>query len=143
MEDRDKLIDNLLFKVSEKRDKIGLVPHVSYKTNASYCPDIIKNTTRININVLDENSLMYLLSKIEGMISDIDSVRGLYSIEAEYVHHGYSLEMWRDDVLAKLQYLQIIRQRRELDILEKRLNELVSDEKKEMKELLQIIELLK
>ena len=144
MEEKDLIIDGLLKKVEEKRRDIEIIKHAVFKTNMSLTFELTKGSlsTVYNLHTLDENSLLLFLARIEHMMSSIADTRMKYSIENQYVHHGFSLVDWRDDILTKLKMAQSSRKLKELKVLETKLNNLMSQEKKEMLEILEIKKLL-
>ena len=144
MEDKDQVIDELLKKVAEKKSKIGSVNRFQIKTNATICFDPVKNSTNIfNLHTMDENSLMLMLNRLEIMESNMQRMCDTYGLEYEtFTLHGYKLEDWQEDVMNLLQTKRTQRKLKELKVIEDKLSSLMSQEKKEMIEILAIMKLL-
>jgi len=144
MKENDVIIDGLLKKVEEKRSQVEVIKNPKFKTNMSLCFDITKGIGKetYNIHMLDENSLLLFLSRIDLMFNSIVDTCLIYELENNFTLHGYELSDWRDDVLLKLRISQSNRKLKELKQIESKLNGLMSSDKKESIELSKLAKLL-
>lgn len=117
----DVKILELKKRIDEKKNEIGKIKRFSPITNCSLSLDNI----RYNLNVIDEESTIYLLIKIQMYILSAESL----NLENSFTIDGYSLMDWKSDLEDRL---SIIKQKKELDNLkamEKKLTNLLSNEK--------------
>lgn len=115
-------------KLSEKKTRFAP------ETNCVFELDSFK----YNINVLDANSLMNLMLKIN-----------LYNLSADNlkVQHptisGYATDLWIEDIKNKISVLELKKEEAELKQMESKLDKLLSDDKKTELEIDDIAALLK
>ena len=136
----DALVEQLLKKVEEKKAQIQKIKNPSFKTNLSLPVD--GTTTRINLNVASPELLFRILVDLETRIEKSDSVAKKYDVVFDNAWHGYTLEDWRDDVVLKIRQSQAQRQVNELREVEKKLNSLMSEDKRTNMELEKLSTLL-
>ena len=144
MKENDLIIEGLLKKVEEKRAEIEVIKSPQFKTNMSLCFDITKSVGReiFNIHMLDENNLLLLLGRTTLLQNSISNACLSYNLDDTFILHGYPLTDWRDDLLLKLRMVQSKRKLIELSIIEVKLNNLMSSDKKESIELVKLAKLL-
>ena len=144
METTDEIIEKLLAKVEEKKKNVVVISNPQYKTNMSLCFELTKGTmsTIYNLHVLDEMSLLFVLSKLEAMEASFEQTKSKHNLDIPFKLHGYDFSEWKDDIILKLSLLSSKRKLSELKETETRLNNLMSSEKKEYMELIKIARLI-
>jgi len=136
----DVLVGQLLKKVEEKKAQIKKIKNPSFKTNLSLPID--GTTTRINLNVEHPILLFRILVDLETRIEKSQGIAEKWDIVFDNSWHGYTLEDWRDDVVLKIKQSQAQRQVTELRTIEKKLEGLMSEDKRTNIELEKLSELL-
>ena len=136
----DVLVSQLLKKVEEKKAQIQRIKNPSFKTNLSLPVD--GTTTRINLNVASPELLFRILVDLETRIEKSQGVAEKYDLVFDNSWHGFTLEDWSDDVILKIRQNQSQRQVNELREVEKKLNSLMSEDKRTNIELEKLSELL-
>lgn len=131
----DEAVLGLLKKVSQKKEEIKKAQKKpQYKTNLTIGYDPNTTAGRIMIQtVTDAPKLMdiyaFLLSK-EEFLTEAANELGL-PLDTTYM--GYEIDDWKHDLKARAAQLSIEAKKRELDVLDKRVNSLVSpDQRREM-----------
>ena len=136
----DALVGQLLKKVEEKKAQIKKIKNPSFKTNLSLPID--GTNSRINLNVSTPELLFKILVDLETRIEKSDKVAEKYDLKFDNKWHGFDLEDWRDDVVLKIKQSQAQRQVAELRLIEKKLEGLMSEDKRTNLELEKLSELL-
>jgi hypothetical protein len=136
----DALVGQLLKKVEEKKAQIKKIKNPSFKTNLSLPVD--GTSTRINLNVASPELLFRILVDLETRIEKSSAVAGKYDLVFDNAWHGFTLEDWRTDVVLKIKQSQAQRQVTELRTIEKKLEGLMSEDKRTNIELEKLSELL-
>jgi len=139
---KDDLIQELLLKVEEKKKQIEKIRNPVFKTNLSFNFEMFGVTSRLNLNVASEETLFSLLTYLDMMIANKEVVNGKYGVTFGNNWYGFKLEEWRDDIVLKIRQKQSQTQVSELKSIEKKLNALVSEDKKKDIELENIKNLL-
>ena len=140
---KDELIDELLLKVEEKKAEIERIKNPVFITNLSLPADFLGISggplNRVNLNVASENTLVSILVWLENMIQNNSLVGEKYSINGISEWFGFKLEDWRDDVVLKIKQNQSNKQIRELKEIEGTLKTLMSDDKKKVIQLQELM----
>ena len=136
----DELVGKLLKKVEEKKVQIKKIKNPSFKTNLSLPMD--GTNSRINLNVASPELLFRILVDLETRIENSDGVATKYDLVFDNAWHGFTLEDWRDDVVLKIKQSQAQRQVAELRLIEKKLEGLMSEDKRTNMELENLSKLL-
>lgn len=139
---KDDLIQELLLKVEEKKKQIDKIKNPVFKTNLSLSSEMFGVVSRINLNVVSEETLFSLLTYLDMMIANREVLNGKYGVHFTKDWYGYKLEDWRDDIVLKIRQKQSQTQVSELKSIEAKLNALVSEDKKKDIELENIKNLL-
>lgn len=117
----DKTILALKKQIAEKKAALSKAQSFSPKTNCSLLMD---NGDRINLHVADVDTLTRCLIKLNALKMSADQL-GL-----TYLTCGFAVEDWMDDIQTKLLILNRNKEEARLKVLEARLTELLSPEKK-------------
>lgn len=118
----DSKILTLKQQILEKRNKLDNMKKFTPTTNCS----IEVDGTRHNINVLGKEQLLSLMVKLN---SYRISAKDLNALD-EYTISGYKVEEWISDIKSKLEILSRKEEERKLKVMEDRLIQLLSNEKK-------------
>lgn len=116
----DNLIMQLKEKVELKRKELNEFSTPTYKTRLV----IDMDGQKININVLDEDGLKFLLVKLNMYFMSMKDLNMNVQIS------GYDVIDWIDDINAKLSTFTYKKRKKELEDTEKQLDLLLSEEKK-------------
>jgi len=137
----DALVEQLLKKVEEKKAQIKKIKNPSFKTNLSLPID--GTAIRINLNAAAAPELLFkILVDLETRIEKSEGVAKKYDLVFDNAWYGYTLEDWRDDVVLKIKQSQAQCQVNELREVEKKLNSLMSEDKRTNMELENLSKLL-
>ena len=136
----DALVGQLLKKVEEKKAQIKKIKNPSFKTNLSLPLDGTNN--RINLNVASPELLFSILVELETRLDKSQVVAEKYDLVFDNSWRGFTIEDWRDDVVLKIKQSQAQRQVTELRTIEKKLEGLMSEDKRTNLELEKLSELL-
>lgn len=134
----DEIIEGLFKKVQEKKAEIAKAEKPQWQTNCAFVYD--NSSTVMNIQVISNidvlvDMLSYILIKSE---SHKQVVKRLDLQEREYKYMGFTVDEWESDIKTRINKIQITSKKKELDELEKKLNSLVSPEKRTEMELAEI-----
>lgn len=132
---KDKLIEDLLVVVEQKKAEIEKIKNPVFKTNLSVVHPSRTDGIRVNINVADEEILLSLLYAFDGLIEKNKVVPEKYGIPKIENWYGFKLEDWRDDLVLKIKQKNSQKQIKDLKEKEELLNSLVSERKKKEKQL--------
>ena len=131
----DETILNLKGKIAEKKSQLKATEKFSPITNCSLELD----GQRYNIHALDKDTLVYLMSKLQAILSGYQKLE----LEEELVVSGYQVIQWIGDMNSKLNTLNRKVEEDKLKAMEKRLNDLLSTDTKINLELKELESLLK
>lgn len=95
---KDKLIEDLLVIVENKKVEIERIKNPVFKTNLSLTSPM-NESVRINLNVAPEESLFTLLCSIDTLIEKNKTLPTKYGISGIETWYGFKLEDWRDDLI--------------------------------------------
>lgn len=141
MHNNDKKVIDLMEQIKNKKKEIAECKFIP-ETNC-----IIKiDKETININVLSKEELMLLACKLanikQGQSYLIQS--GYLDVRSERIEiSGYDIIKWLNDISRKIKYIEIKEEKTKLLGMEKRLEDLLSSDKKIEMELNEIENVLK
>ena len=139
----DQIVLTLLKKVEEKKQQIGSAERPSWETNCSFGYDPTNSNVRINIQVVrdleDLVSIHSFLSCKEDYYGLSLAALGLTNKEAPFKWLGFTLEQWSNDIRTRINGLRIKTKKDELNVLEARVNALVSPEQRRAIELEKLV----
>lgn len=131
----DSKIMTLKIQIAKKREQLDSVKRFQPITNCSIEVDGIRS----NIQVLSKEQLISLLVKLN---SYMHSAKDLGLLE-EYLISGYKVEEWIGDIKSKLDVVSRKDEELKLKVMEIKLDELLSNDKKTELELNEIENMLK
>lgn len=132
---KDKLIEDLLVVVEQKKAEIERIKNPTFKTNLSIANPNSNDGVRINMNVASEEILLSLLYTFDTLIEKNKVLPEKYGVPKLEDWYGYKLEDWRDDLVLKIKQKNSQKQIKDLKEKEELLNSLVSERKKKEKQL--------
>lgn len=134
--ENDSKILTLKKQIIEKRNMLDKIKkRFSPVTNCS----IELEGERYNLNVLQKEQLIFLMVRLNThRLSAAD-----LGILDDYVISGYKIEDWITDIKAKLEVISRVEEERKLKVMEDKLTQLLSNEKKVELEIDEIASLLK
>ncbi len=138
----DEKVLNLFNKVKEKQKKIAANEKVNWETNCSfgYTENI---NDRINLHVASDLSKlvdMYIFLQVKSEYWK-DACEKL-GIQTSLKWLGYKIEDWQKDIKSRVNQLQLGNERKELAVLESRLDALITIDQRRVMELEAIEKLL-
>ena len=132
-ETNDKKIMELKKQIEEKKNKVSKSQRFTPITNCSIEVDGI----RYNIQVLTKEQLITLMVKLNAYAMSAKD------LEVEYIVSGFEVSDWIQDIKSKLDYVSGKEEENKLRIMEAKLDQLLSNEKKVELELDEIASFLK
>ena len=131
----DEAVMTLLRKVQDKKDQIVKASKKpQWKTNCTIGYDPETASGRVNImTVRDPIKIVdlyaFLIQKADyrqRAATDLD-------VTTDLTYMGYPIEDWKDDLKSRVDQLNIDKKKKELEVLDKRVNSIVSpDQRREM-----------
>ena len=132
MNTNDKRIMQLREKIDEKRKLLGKSKRFAPITNCA----LTLHGTLYNLNVIKENTLIALLVELACYTEKA------LELGYEYKVSGFLADEWLEDIQMRLANLNHRQETQKLQIMEKRLEQLLSEDKRTELELDSISELL-
>lgn len=127
---KDDRILELIKLVNDKKKEIASIQKCTYKTNCmfSYSDD----NNRINLNVIQDVAKLY---NIYAFLTSVYNVYTTVSNGHPFIWSGYDMEAWRSDIMSRISFLELDKKRKELKMLEDRLDKIISPELRQQMEL--------
>ena len=119
-ETNDLKIMELKKQIEDKKIKLGKSQKFAPITNCSIELDGI----RVNIQVLNKEQLTYLLVKLNSY------AKSAKELEIDFVISGYHITEWITDIKSKLDFVSRKEEENKLKVMESKLHQLLSNEKK-------------
>jgi hypothetical protein len=139
----DKIIQQLFEVVQQKKAEIAKAEKPNWLTNCAFRFNL-ESSSSINLQVCSEietliNILGFLCEKKRGH----DEAISLLGLSSTFKWLNFTFDEWCSDIKTRIDKINISAKRKELEILESRLDNLVSPELKRKLELEEIQKLLK
>lgn len=130
MKNSDDKIKELIKTVEARREALKEMDKVTkepWKTNCSYSvrSDV---TDKKNVATMNEEMVIYMVSNLIARNRDSVAAMELLGLEPKFVIQGYSYQDWVSDAKKRLAVINMNSKKKEFDILEEKLNSLVSPE---------------
>jgi len=119
-ETNDLKIMELKKQIEDKKVKLGKSQKFNPITNCS----IELDSVRVNIQVLNKEQLTYLLVKLNSY------AKSAKELEIDFVISGYHVVDWITDIKSKLDFVSRKEEENKLKVMESKLHQLLSNEKK-------------
>jgi hypothetical protein len=125
---QDQKIQKLIDTVQQKKKEIGRIESQTYKTNCQFSENSDgKNLTNIQV-VNSVEQLLHMWAFLDSRKTSWDKIQKTLGLSLEFKWQGYSYEDWVNDFQNKVNKVSLSAKRRELELLEGRLEKLVSPE---------------
>lgn len=127
---KDQIIDELIEKTQQKKREIEKLDKPKWLTNGVFK----KHATDISINiktVTDVRSLIDMLAYIIGEENNFNAANLILGTDHKFEFLGFPVESWVNDLKTRIDVINIITKRKELEVIEAQLDGLVSAERKE------------
>lgn len=129
--EKDKIVDELFKIIQEKKQEISKAEKPVWKTNCAFRYSK-EYSTSVNLQVVsDISELVSILAFLFEKESGYNKAKEFLGVKEEFSWFGYSFSEWASDIKTRIDKIQIIDKKRELERLEERLDKLVSKERRE------------
>jgi len=142
MAETDKLVQELFSVVQAKKAEIAKAEKPNWETNCAfrYNKD---SSASINLQVCaDVEELVHILAFLCERKSNFDKAQEIVETKLKFKWLGFSFDEWVSDIKTRIAKIQITNKKKELEVLESRLDKIVSPELKAKWELEEISKLL-
>lgn len=139
---QDEIVQELIEVVKQKKSEIAKAEKPKWMTNCSF-PYSEENSPRLNLNTVAlESTLVTILGNLIMRKNAHEQAQYILGSKSTFNWGGYSFEDWKADIQTRLFKIQINDKKKELEILEARLDKLISPELKAKLELEEIQNIL-
>lgn len=134
---KDKMIDELFKVIQDKKSAIEKTERAKWQTNCSFA--FGPNDSRINIQTVSEVKVIvgmygFLMNQSDAFHKASEKL----GVDVVFEWQGFTFDQWENDFKTRVEKIQITTKKKELNDLTSRLDKLVSKEKREEMELLDI-----
>jgi hypothetical protein len=131
--DSDKLVNDLIAKVKERREKVGALKKPQWITP---CSLVLPGMERLNVQVeQDLGKLAVACGILLRMKQDIEAASKELEVEIEPKWQNYAIDDWVSDIKLRVRITNIKAEQERLATLEAKLNKLMSPEQRRAMEL--------
>lgn len=126
----DKIL-NLISQVDKQKAEIKSIEKPAYKTNMSFSYSEGRSNDAINLHVVNDlRQLMMIAAYLRAIFSNYETVGNVLGSEMTpgFTWQGFSYSDWFADLKMKVAKIQIGAKKKKLELLESRLNAIVSPE---------------
>lgn len=126
----DKNVLNLIEEVKRRKSDIAKAERESFKTNCQFSYTDGKNPDTINIHVESSvKNLICIAAFLREAESSYSSAAFNLGVDAPpFTWSGFKVSDWLEDIKIRINKIQISNMRRGLEVLEARLNAIISDD---------------
>ena len=140
--ERDKQVQELFKVVQEKKTAIAKAEKPNWETNCAFRYNK-ESSFSTNIQVCsDAEELVVILALLIEKRNSFDEAQKILGTSFGFKWFGFSFENWVSDIKTRIDKIEITKKKKELELLESRLDKLVSPELKTQMELEEITKLL-
>lgn len=144
MENIDSKVSELLNKVNFEKNVVNGLKSAVTKSWITTCTIGFDSTaTKINIQTTKEDALIDILAKLVTLSAGHNSACDLLGISKEFIYQGYKFDAWMSDINKRIKLLELKTKESNLEIIESKLDTLVSPEKRREMELELIEQMMK
>ena len=136
--EKDRLIDELIEIARKKREQIQKTEKPNWITNCSFR---VNEETSVSVNLQvcsDVKTLVGLLGKLYEKKNGFDKANKFLNTNEEFTWFGHTLEEWGADIKTRIDKLNVSNTKKELEIIESKLNSKISKERRDELELEEI-----
>lgn len=140
--EKDKQVQELFKVVQTRKAEIAKAEKPNWITNCSfgYNKD---SSSRVNIQVCSEAiELITMVAHLINAKNSFDEAQEILGTKIQFNWMGYTFNDWVTDIQTRINKIEITKKKKELEILETRLNGLISKEMRDQMELDEITKLL-
>jgi len=143
MKNQDKEIERLTKLVEQKQALIDKSKRYNYNTRMVLTMD----NKEYNLHTIqDIGQLVFFLSRLERMDLDYKETKNRYLSSSiligDFNWNGFSFTDWKEDILARIEKINIIKEANQLAELKSALDSLTSEETRKLKKLKEIKNIL-
>jgi len=141
-QETDKQVLDLVNLAKKKKAEISKAEKPDWKTNCSF-GYVAESSQRMNIQTIaDVDALVAILGFLLVQQSGYVEAAEALGVNSEFKWLGFPVFDWQTDIQTRINKIQINKKKIELDVLEQRLNKLISPELRTKLELEEITGLL-
>jgi hypothetical protein len=134
--DMDKIVDDLMAKVKDRREKVGALKKPQWTTP---CSLVLPGYERLNIQVCNDLGLLAVAcGTLMRMRVDIEAASKELDVEIEPKWQNYPIDDWITDIKLRVRVTNLKKEQERLANLESKLNKLMSPEQRRRMELASI-----
>lgn len=131
MKETDKKVRGLFDLVQEKKRAIAKIEKPNWKTNCCFSYDSTRVDANVNIaTVRTVEEVLKMAAFLFAQRQSFEQVQEFFSTNVKFKWGGYSYDDWMYDFKARIDKIQIAKKRKELEVLESRLDAILSPELK-------------
>jgi len=132
---RDIQIQKLFDVVQLKRDNILKAERPNWLTNCTFRYDEASSKS-VNIQVTSDVAVLTkILAFLIGQTDNFEKASKELGVTTSFTWMSYTLDEWTEDLKTRVNKIQIIKMKKELEIIEGKLDKLISPEMKAQMEL--------
>jgi hypothetical protein len=134
----DRLVQELTKHVNDKKAAIAKAEKPNWNTNCAfrYSKD---SSASINLQVCGVvEELVYILGFLCEKRNAFNEAQKIIGTNLEFKWFGYTFDDWAEDIQTRINKIEITAKKKELEMLEERLNKLISPELRAQMELEEI-----
>lgn len=136
----DKAIKNLIEVVNSKKEEIGKAEKPNWNTNCNF---VFDGSDRLNLNTVSDGAVVVkILAFLKVQKGAWEEACKDLGVDHEFKWSGFSYEDWKTDLQTRLNKINIDKNKKELAVLEARLNKIISPELRAQMELEEITKAL-
>lgn len=140
---QDEIVQELIDVVKVKKAEIAKAEKPKWLTNCSYPYGEENGSVRVNLNtVTQEKTLVAILADLLTRKKAHEEAQYILGSKVPFTWGGYTFDDWKGDIQTRLFKIQITDKKKELELLEARLDKLISPELKAKLELEEIQSIL-
>lgn len=136
VETQDELVQKLIDLAQEKKSAIAKAETPNWLTNSSFSYSEDGSTSRMNIRVInDVGVLVKMLGFLNNLKTSYDKAAKELDYQKPFTWLGFTYEDWVSDFKLMVTKINITKEKKKLEDIEKRLDKLISPELKKKLEL--------
>lgn len=140
--EKDKLIDQLIAIAKEKKAEIERTEKPTWKTNCMFGTEMSSVKTNIR-TVSSAGELVKIARQVISHEKDHAEANKILGTSEPFDYAGFSKQDWMDDLKTRVNQINLTEKKKELEMIEKKLDSMISKERREELELASIVKTLK
>lgn len=143
MNAEDQAVQDLFAIVQKKKGEIAKAEKPNWETNCTFRQDLHSSDSQNIQTITKTGDLVAILAFLLEKEAAYEKANEQLGTKVKFDWQGFTVDQWRSDLKTRIDKIDITRKRKELEVLENRLNALVSPEMRRKLELDEITALLK